>query len=100
MERVMKPAEAVAVAKAYLAETFEAEGISRLALEEIDFDPDEGTWNITLGFLREAEQGLAVPPFLRSLAMHEGAVPRIYRVVKVRDADGSVASIKIRELAA
>lgn len=96
----MKPAEAVAIAKAYLVETFEAEGISRLALEEIDFDPDDGTWNITLGFLREAEQRLDVPPFLRSLSVDAAAAPRIYRVVKVRDADGSMASIKIRELAA
>lgn len=96
----MKPKEAVAIAKQYIHETFEEDEISQLTLEEIDFDDTGSSWMITIGFLRPADRKQPALDRLLPKLSYEKPLERVYRVVRIRDTDGTVASVKIRDLAA
>ena len=91
MERV----EAVQAAKDYTEEVFGDEGISRIRLEEINFDADSDEWRITIGFnykgtITKLQSGLGVEPVYGN---------RQYKVVRVRDRDGAFAGLTDRMLA-
>ncbi len=84
--------EAVKSAKSYVNDIFHEEGLLNLGLEEIEFDEHERAWNVTLGFSRRWNN-----PFntIEQLTGTTNA-PRTYRIVKVRDDDGRVLSVKLR----
>ncbi len=44
--------DAIKVAKDYVNEVLAEEQVTNLGLEETEFDPASGCWNITLGFSR------------------------------------------------
>lgn len=89
--------EAVRTAANYLAELFAEEDISDIRLEEVELSEDVQTWNVTLSFLRKAKvAGPLVDALSAGLASQ---VERIYKVLTVRADDGSVTSVKIRQLA-
>ena len=98
----MEVRDAVAKAKAYVEELFTDEGVVDVRLEEVEHDEAQGAWNITLGFLRRAAAEPArLDPFatglsaaLRAIAMQT----RSYRVVRVRESDGVVLSVKLKDM--
>lgn len=94
----MKARDAIGIAKRYLSEVFDEENILNLGLEEIEYDEAQKTWNVTLGFSRPWNQQRNV---LSALVQDEhSSLRRDYRVVRVRESDGEVTSIKLREMAA
>jgi len=85
--------EAVKVAKDYIQQLLVDEKISDLGLEEIEQNPRSGTWNITLGFSRPWDSR-------NNIALLGGAAPRrTYWTLQVRESDGEVLSVRIRETA-
>jgi hypothetical protein len=84
---------AIDIAKSYARDLFAPDGLSELALEEVEFDDKTGRWRVTVGFSRPWN-----PP-RDALATITGsaALKRVYRVVEV-DLHGEVHSVKIRSL--
>jgi hypothetical protein len=87
--------EAVQAAKHYVSDLFSDEGASNLRLEEVEFDGDAGTWNITVGFSRRAKQeaangvAAALAPLFR--------IEQDLKVVRIDDKDERVLSVRNRE---
>ena len=94
----MEVKEAAQVARAIVASLFADEKISNILLEEVDFEELPETWKITVGFFRQAEvdsQSVtgAILPALVPLRQ------RSFKVVRIRDSDGPVLSVKHRSVA-
>lgn len=87
--------QAVQVAKDYVLDLFAEDGVGGLRLEEIERGAD-GVWDVTLGFARPLALVGPAGEFLGRMR-GEPAGPRVYRIVRVRDSDGEVLSVKIRE---
>lgn len=92
--------EAIAKAKTYVGELFAEDGISDVRLEEVEHDESDRSWNVTLGFLRHREASTASFSELATTLNALAARRRVYRVVRVREADGAIMSVKHRDLAA
>jgi uncharacterized protein YdeI (YjbR/CyaY-like superfamily) len=86
--------DAVKRAKSYVAELFAEEGLTNLGLEEIEHDDQAGTWNVTLGFSRPWNTARNALTALTG----DAAARRTYRIVRVRDTDGEVLSVKRRDV--
>lgn len=83
----MEPRQAVAAAKTALSVVFAEEAQATApTLEEIWFEPGDQLWCVTLGLHRRS--GLTFGPLLD---------PTVFKVVRIRDKDGSLVSIKNRE---
>jgi hypothetical protein len=76
----MELKEAIKKAFEYAVEYFHADS-GGLSLEEVDSNPDGGTWDITIGFEARAS-------FL--------PLGRQYRVVRINKSTGELVSIKLR----
>ena len=86
--------DAIKKARDYVGEIFKDEPIADIGLEEVEFDTD--SWKITIGFNRIWKvQPTGLSGMLSSSSFH-----RSFKVVTISDADGSLVSIKNRELAA
>jgi hypothetical protein len=89
--------EAISAAKQCINSLFADEGLANLRLEEVEFDDEAQTWNITLGFLRPMEKapvnGLAASIF-QQLELNQ---ERDYKVVRINDGNAKVLSVKNRE---
>ncbi len=106
----MNVKDAVAEAKTYVKDLFAEDGVTDVRLEEVEYDEREKAWNITLGFLRRpsAKEAhsiavndiLAVSGGLTATLDAISARRRVYRVVRVREGDGAVLSVKHRDLSA
>lgn len=87
--------DAIKVAKAYVTDVLADEAVSNLGVEETDFDPSSGGWNITLGFSRPWNT-----PRTRAQEVLEnlGAVSSLRRSFKVLTVSGTgeVLSMKNR----
>jgi hypothetical protein len=91
---------AIQMAKAYLLKAFKGEKIENLALEEVEHDPYQHIWDITLGFDRPRDIPRAIPvpnEFLRLAAASAARPPRIYKVVRIDFNRGEAVSIKNRK---
>ena len=91
----MEVKEAAQVAKATVASLFEDQQISNILLEEVDFEELPETWSITVGFFRQSEvdsQSIAgaISPLIGRR--------RSFKVVRIRDRDGHVLSVKHRSV--
>ena len=87
-EREMDVKEAVQIAKKYVIDLFEEEGISDIGLEEVVFASN--SWTITIGFSR---------PWNRNIgSVLGGQVSRSYKALRIQDEDGQVLSVKDRAL--
>jgi len=84
---------AVKRAKEYVNNLFEGESISDVGLEEVVFDEPSAAWEVTVGFARpwKRAQRSSFLPFDPPL------LERDYKVVRVKDADGTIESVKIRQ---
>ena len=85
--------EAVRLAKAYVADLFEAEQITDVGLEEIVFDEKSYSWNVTIGFSRPWDQK---GPLVAALTERRPA--RSYKVVRINDQSHEVQSVTDRFL--
>ena len=85
--------QAIAAAKAYVADVYADESITNLGLEETEHDAASGLWNITLAFARPWNT-----PRSRAQEMLEslgGVSPlkRTFKVVSISE-DGEVVAMK------
>ncbi len=91
----MEVKEAARTAKDYLTDLFQDEGIMDVGLEEVEFNAALSVWSITIGFSR---------PWDRKSDLHSaldgGRPARSYKVIRVRDEDGRIESLKDRVLPA
>jgi hypothetical protein len=90
----MNVKEAVARAKEHVRLIYEDEQIDHLGLEEIAFDDALQVWDITLGFSRPWDQGL----LNRLIVQQNNMLGRSFKIVRVKDIDGSVVSIRNRDV--
>ena len=87
--------EAVATAKAHLAEAFSDETLRNLGLEEIRYEDDD-SWSVTLGFSRQWIE----PKIITTALGRDHDLNRTYKTVRIDDASGKVVSITDRFLEA
>lgn len=85
--------QAVTLAKQHVAELFLQEGIANLGLEEVEYDDSHDVWRVTVGFSRAWDQmgAIGVAAGLRR--------NRTYKIVSIADKDGTILSVKHREIA-
>ena len=81
--------QAVANARAYLLELFPIPA-GTLQLEEVE--PESGGWRLTFSYERQESDPYG---FGRMIAIQQGSVSRVFKVVKV-DPSGDPKSVKIR----
>jgi hypothetical protein len=85
--------EAVTVAFQYVEDLFSQDGIVNLGLEEVEYDPHEDAWAVTVGFSRPwdlpARNGALIP-------VNPPTPRRDYKVVRVDANTGRVESVKNR----
>ena len=95
----MKVKDAIQIAKEYVKEVFADEQVSNLGLEETDYDPASGRWNITVAFSRPwntpRTRAQEVLENLRAVS----SLRRAYKVISI-SADGHVLSMKDRPVVA
>lgn len=90
----MEVKEAVRIAKSYLADLYDDEGIINVGLEEVEFDEPSDTWRITLGFSHEKFTKISLVPTM----IGDRRLNRSYKVIRVRDDNGKVMSLTDRLL--
>jgi hypothetical protein len=86
--------EAVKIAISYTADLFADENPSNLGLEEVVHNSHDDAWDVTVGMSHPWD-------YRRSsiaVALQPSAPERTYKVIKVSDKDGTVLSVKMREL--
>ncbi len=84
--------EAVKVAKGYVAELFSEEGASNLGLEEVEYEPAQEIWQVTVGFDRKWRS----PNVVENLTL-TAPFKRSYKVVTIADRDAKIISLRQRE---
>lgn len=87
--------QAVATAKTHVQELFQEEHVANLGLEEVEFDEVLQEWRITLGFSRPWDHEPTGP--LLDVLGPPRRVARDLKLVRIRDIDGQVLSIKNHE---
>lgn len=85
--------EAAKLAKEYVADLFADEGIDNVGLEEIELGDDRKFWEVTVGFSRPWDHG-----GLATVIVGQTGLRRSYKVVRIDNASGNVASIRDRVL--
>jgi len=92
---------AVQKALEYVSDLFQAENISNLGLEEVEYDENASIWIVTVGFSRPWDY--STKNALTAIA-NTGQPKRSYKVVKIHDSTASgspeMISIKNHEVAA
>jgi hypothetical protein len=86
--------EAVATAKAYVADLFAEENVTDLGLEEVSLDDHTDQWVVTLGFARPWDR--AAMGFLAAM-QQASSLRRSYKVVRISDKTREVVSLKNRD---
>lgn len=90
----MNVKEVVHKAIAYVSELFAQEEISNLGLEEIVFDSAASEWIVSVGFSRPWDY--PKNSAFAAIANVSSLPNRVYKVLRVRDSDGEILSIKNR----
>lgn len=85
---VLEPKQAIALAKAYVADLFGDEDVTSIRLEELRFDDEHEQWRVTVGFER-----LPPPLVVNGLSLELGQPAREYKVVAIRDDTARVVSV-------
>ena len=88
----MEVQAAIQKAKEHVAEMYQEEPISQVGLEEVEFEQAKNVWLITIGFVRDWR-----PQGNRFLELN--TPKRTYKVVRIRDQDGGLESLRTREVA-
>ena len=90
----MNVREVVQAAITYVKDIFESEGISNLGLEEVVFDSAAVEWVVTVGFSRPWDY--PKNNMMAAIANVSMQPNRVYKVLRVRDSDGEILSVKNR----
>ena len=88
----MEVKQVVFTAKGYVADLLQDEGVSNIGLEEVSFDDQADLWLITVGYTRREDNKMSNGPY-KELSEKVSGIPqskRIYRIIKVKEADGKV----------
>ena len=91
----MEVKEAVRTAKAHVTELFADENIREVGLEEVNFDPVNNRWKITIGFSRHWD---SVHKSNLAAALADRRPARSYKVVVINDETGQADSLTDRFL--
>ncbi len=84
--------DAIKKARSYVVDLFKEEPITDIGLEEVEHDFND--WKITIGFNRAWRT-----PSNSALAIYtQPSVQRFFKVVTISDADGTLISIKNRDI--
>lgn len=75
-------------AKEFIRKIYEAEGITKIFLEGVEFDDASGVWDVRISFNRPWDDKKSV---LANFA--EGGNARAYKSVKLRKTDGEIISL-------
>ena len=106
MKGNMHPVDVIKRAKKCIHEFFgkgqNNSKISNIDLEEIEFDFDSGVWKVTVGFDRSQKSPKSQLNPIASVLGNAAylANSRKYKVVEIRDEDGSINRVFHRELTA
>ena len=84
--------EVARLAKEYVADLFAEEGIGNVGLEEIELKSDR-FWEVTIGFSRPWDHG-----GLATISLGQKGLRRSFKVLRINNHDGNVASVKDRIL--
>lgn len=87
--------QAVAHAKGYIVELFEAEGPTNIGLEEVELDNKNNEWIVTIGFSRPWDEPRTA---FAAMAAASSGPKRSYKTVRISNRNDQVLSIKTREL--
>jgi hypothetical protein len=87
--------EAIATAKAYIADIYSDEGVFNVGLEEVEFGST--SWDVTIGFSRRWDRPRA-NPFTMAVGQEPDttALSRTYKVVQIDDETGRVLGVRNR----
>ena len=89
--------EAIQIAKKYVADIFEDEGIFNIGLEEVENSGDR--WEVTIGFSRKWDKPPR-SPFAGIAGMtadsDHRAIARTYKVVEIDEVNGQVLELRNR----
>ncbi|MCU7809972.1 MAG: hypothetical protein KZQ77_01875 [Candidatus Thiodiazotropha sp. (ex Notomyrtea botanica)] len=83
---------AVKIATSYVLDLFKDEDVSNVGLEEVEFDPAESVWVVTIGFSRPWDY----PKNALASFTGETRPSRSYKVITIMDNSEQVVSIKNR----
>lgn len=90
----MNVQEAATKAKRYVEDVFKDEEPTNIGLEEVEFDKSAGEWSVTVAFSRPWN---SVKSSLSAIT-GEPIPKRAYKIVRLRNDDGELISIKRRDL--
>ena len=92
---MMEAKDAISIAKDYIADIYNDEGVFNIGLEEIEYN--DGTWEVTIGFSRKWDR----PP--TNIFSNPGighvdhrALARTYKIVEVNEYDKTVRGVRNR----
>ena len=91
----MNVKQAARAAKEHIIDIFDDEQITRIALEEVEFDSTTDEWRVTIGFNRPWDANNALTSRLTSDLYRD----RSFKVVRIKDGSGEVSAIADRMLA-
>lgn len=83
---------AVGIAKKFVSGVLTEENVINVGLEEVQYDEEQGVWRITVGFSRPWNTARNALTAITG----EPASRRTYRVITVKDSDGTVTSMTRR----
>lgn len=92
----MNVKQAVRAAKEHFIDIFDDEQITRVGLEEVEFDAEAGEWRITIGFNRPWDANNSLTAALTSELYRN----RAFKVIRISDSNGEVRAIADRILSA
>ena len=87
--------QVVRIAVEFVKEMYEGEAIADVRLEEVERPENENRWMVTLSFTRPRPHPLDLPQILLAGVN----LPRDYKTLTISGVDGTVESMKIREMA-
>lgn len=88
----MNVKDAVKLAIGYVMDLFQDEQISNVGLEEVEFDHDDSTWLVTIGFSRPWDY----PKNVVTAISGESKPRRSYKVLTILDSSEEVIAVKNR----
>jgi hypothetical protein len=94
--RTIDVLSAVKAAESYARMLYPEDELRSLRLEEVELSPDEGHWDVTLGWVEPAVRSVGGLSLGGVTAIQK--LPRVYKLFRVDAATGEVLSMKIRDV--
>lgn len=92
VRREMQVKDAVRTAIDNVQDLFQAEDITNLGLEEVNFDEASDEWIVTVGFSRPWDYP-RTSTFTSAISPQTGEPRRSFKIVRVHDSTGRVTSV-------